>query len=683
MKNTKQKCAECLELYKKVFACSVDAMAVIDPEGYYLDQNRFHRELFGHSDEALRGLTPAVLFGESPFLEVKKDLYRHGIYRAELSGETASQAVKQIDLSIFPIKDDCGETLCYPMTHHDITGRREAEEALGLPIMAYALEGMMVTDLEGRILLINETFTKITGYSFREVVGKTPALLYSGRQGRSFHKEMWKALIRQGEWQGEIWNRRKDGTIYAESLHFTPYQDKDGQTTHYVGLFSDLSKHEISKERMIYFAHHDVLTGLPNQRLLTDRFAQAIKLAERKGGKLALLYIDLDHFKRLNDELGHTGGDEVLVTIARRLSGCVRDCDTVVRLPHDIFVVLLTESSEIEHAATISRKILHLVAKPILIETRPVVLGASIGVSLFPADGADSMTLLDHAQMAMSRVKNQGRNGYQFYSEELGTKTLERIDLKMAIQRAIDREEFQVYYQPQVDLKTGKISCVEALLRWRHPEKGLLSPSAFIPMAEETRLIVEIDTWVLRAACRQLKIWQDKGFPALRIAVNLSALQFQQQNLCPLVDDILRETGIAPDALELELTESITMHDVDKGVETMKRLHHLGVRIAVDDFGVGYSSLGYLRQFPIHTLKVDQSFVKGLCNNPDDAAITAAIIAMAQNLNLEVVAEGVETEDQMTFLRQHHCGSMQGFYFSRPLPADLLSEFLTTAPRLD
>ncbi len=658
-------------------------MAVIDPEGYYLDQNRFHQELFGHADENLQNLTPAIHFGDGPFSEIKKTLFKEEIYRAELVGKTAAQVEKQIDLSIFPIKDDCGEILCYLMTHHDITGRKEAEEALRLSIMGYALEGMMVTDCSGRILLINDTFTKITGYSFREVVGKTPEMLYSGRQGHSFHKQMWQTLLRKGRWQGEIWNRRKDGTIYAESLHFSPYQDKAGKTTHYIGLFSDLSKRELSEERMLYFAHHDVLTGLPNQRLLNDRFAQAIKQAERKKEKLALLYIDLDHFKRLNDQLGHTAGDELLVIIAGRLSGSVRDCDTVVRLPHDIFVILLTESSAIEHVATISQKILHLIAKPILIETQPVALNASIGISLFPADGTNSTTLLDHARIAMSRVKNQGRNGYQFYSEELGAKTLERIELKMAIQRAIDREEFQVYYQPQVSLATGQISCVEALIRWQHPQKGLVAPAAFIPMAEETRLIVEIDAWVLRVACKQLKIWQDAGFPKLRIAVNLSALQFQQQNLCALVDDILCESGIAPDALELELTERITMTDVDKGIETMKSLHQLGVRIAVDDFGVGYSSLGYLRQFPIHTLKVDQSFVKGLCDNPDDAAITAAIIAMAKSLNLKVIAEGVETKEQMDFLRQHHCGSMQGFYFSRPLPADLLGDFLAASPKLD
>lgn len=552
---------DCLSLDKKVFVCSSDAMAVINPEGYYLDQNRVHAELFGHPDEALNGLTPAIYFGDSSFLKIKKNLSEKGIYRSELSGKTASRAEKQIDLSISSIKDDQGKTLCYLMTHRDITECKTTEE------------------------------------------------------------------------------------------HIDP------------------------------LTHHDLLTGLPNRRLLTDRFSQAIKLAGRKGEKLALLYIDLDHFNRLRDELGHTSGDELLVTIAGRLSGCVRDCDTVIHLPLDIFVILLTETSEIEHAATISQKMLHLIAKPILIETGPVVLSASIGISLFPDDGTDSTTLLDHALVAMSRVKNQGRNGYQFYSEELGPKTLERIELKMAIQRAIEAEEFQVYYQPQIDMESGKIACVEALLRWSHPEKGLLPPSSFIPMAEETRLVVEIDTWVLRAACRQLKIWQDAGFPDLRIAINLSAFQFQQQNLCTLVDEILRETGIAPDALELELTESITMHDIDKGIETMKHLHHLGVRIAIDDFGVGYSSLGYLRQFPIHTLKIDQSFVKGICHNPDDAAITAAIIAMANNLNLEVIAEGVETKDQVIFLREHLCSNMQGFYFSRPLTADRFSHFLATPPQ--
>lgn len=552
-------------------------------------------------------------------------------------------------------------------------------KTLAETIIKHRLKGIMVLDLAGKIQIVNEAFSNITGYAQGEVSGLTPTFLYSGRQGEHFYKKMWKKLTADGEWQGEIWNRRKNGTIYPEWLSISGINDRFGKITHYVAIFSDITERKLSEERLVYLAYHDILTDLPNHRLLKERLAQAMKQAERKQQKLAILSIDLDHFKQVNEAFGRPLADELLIEVAARLKGAVRDSDTISRLSGDTFAILLTESSEIEHTATIAQKILNFLAKPILLDGHhPVVIGVSIGISLYPADGTDDLTLFAHADQAMRRVKEQGRNGYRFYSEEMGTRSLERIELKMAIRRALERNEFQLYYQPKFDLKTGEITCLESLIRWQHPEKGIILPSAFIPMAEETNLIIPIGEWGLRAACEQAKKWKNVGLPPLRMGVNFSARQFQQEKLLDRVLSVLKETGLETSDLELEITESIAMDQVDKGIKTMNQLSQHGVRLAIDDFGIGYSSLGYLRQFPVHTLKVDQSFIKNLSTNKDDAAITAAIIAMGHNLNLEVIAEGVETKNELGFLKEHQCDGVQGFYLSRPLPADLLEKFIRT-----
>ncbi len=553
----------------------------------------------------------------------------------------------------------------------------EIDTQLSASIMKHRLKGIMILDLAGKIKVVNEAFSKITGYSDEEVLGKIPTFLYSGRQGEHFHKKMWQQLSVDGEWQGEIWNRRKNGTIYPEWISISGIPNEAGKITHFVAIFSDITERKLSEERLVYLAHHDILTDLPNHRLLKERLIQGIKQAERKEQKLAILSIDLDHFKQVNEASGRTVGDELLITVASRLKSTVRDSDTISRLSGDTFAILLAESSEIEHTATIAQKILTLLSTPITLDGhRPIIITGSIGVSLYPEDGTDSKSLFTHAEQAMTRVKNQGRNGYKFYSEEIGARSLERIELKMAIRRALERDEFELYYQPKLDLKTGEITCLESLIRWRHPEKGLILPAAFIPMAEETNLIIPIGEWGLRVACEQSRRWRDKGLPPLRMAVNFSARQFQQENLVESVRTVLQETKLEPAALELEITESIAMNQVDKGIKTMNKLNALGVRLAIDDFGIGYSSLGYLRQFPVHTLKVDQSFVKNLPQNKDDAAITAAIIAMGHNLNLEVIAEGVETKSELTFLQAHDCDGVQGFYLSQPLPAEQLETFL-------
>ncbi len=422
------------------------------------------------------------------------------------------------------------------------------------------------------------------------------------------------------------------------------------------------------EERFIYLVHHDPLTDLPNRRLLMDRVGQAIKQADRDETPLSFLFIDLDRFKFINDAVGHEMGDRLLAAVARRLKGCVRGVNTVSRLMGDEFAILLSPPSDMQHTVAISQKILAAMSQPLTLDGRDFIISASIGISLYPTDGRNGETLLNRAKRAVYRVKEQGRNGYRFYSEEMNLQSGERIVLQSELRRALNREEFRVYYQPQVDLITGKIFGMEALVRWQHPERGFLSPAAFIPLAEEMNLIVPLGEWVLRTACRQTKAWLDAGFSELRIAVNLSTRQFQHRELSELVGNVLKETNLDPKYLDLEITETITMQDVEKSIVIMNQLSDLGVEFSVDDFGTGYSSLSYLKRFPLNTLKIDRSFVKGLSEDHDAEAITTAIIAMAHNLHLKVIAEGVESKEQLKFLRANRCDAMQGFYFSRPLP---------------
>ncbi len=672
-----------LEQYKKILEHSEDALAVLDLKGHYLMQNRPHQSCFGFPDAVLLGKTATLCWGEAAFIRVMAALSEKAIFCGEIVRHRDVESEKRFLLSIFPIFDAEGKAQAYLTMYPSLKITRGEEDQLRLAasVMGHRLKGMMVCDPEGRIELVNSSFTRITGYALEALVGKTVEHFYSGHQGADYYPALWKRLRESGQWQGELWCRGKDGLLFPASLEFSVIQNPQGQTTHYVGILSDIREREISEERLLYLGHHDILTRLPNRRLLEDRLVQALKQADRKGEQLALMHVDLDHFKPVNESLGSAIGDRILIEAGQRIKNCVRDADTVARMKHDTFIILLTESSEIEHTATIAQKILSLLSEPMLPDVPDIRLTASIGISLYPADSAEPKILLRHAEEAMRRVKNEGRNAYRFYSEEMGAQTLARIELKMAIQRAIEDKEFKVYYQPQVDLRSNTVFCVEALVRWQHPEKGLISPAAFIPMAEETSLILPLGEWVLRMACRQLKLWRAQGLTSLRMAVNLSAVQFRQAQLPSLVQEILEETGINPSDLELEITESITLENIDKGIETMNKLDQLGVRFAVDDFGIGFSSLGYLRQFPIHTLKVDQSFIKDLATNADDAAITAAIIAMAHNLNLDVIAEGVESEAHLDFLREHQCHKVQGYYFSRPLPAEDLEKYLSAGPQ--
>jgi diguanylate cyclase (GGDEF)-like protein/PAS domain S-box-containing protein len=551
----------------------------------------------------------------------------------------------------------------------DVTEKRLAEDKLreAAAVFRNTAEGVVITDAAGRIIEINEAFTVITGFEKDEVVGKNASLLQSGRHDCDFYKDMWHTLESTGHWRGELWNRRKDGTIYPELLTISQVTDADGHPNGFVGVFADITSIKQTEEQLTHLAHHDALTGLPNRLLFNARLDQSIRHAERNQEMLAVIFIDLDRFKNINDSLGHPAGDHMLKELAGRLLKLVRRDDTVARLSGDEFVVLLEAIGNADHAVLGVEKLMQAFADPVKIGESEVRVTASIGLSLYPQDGDDSATLLRNADAAMYRAKDDGRNNYQFYTAELTHVAFEHMFLESALRNALESQEFRLVYQPQFALTTGELTGLEALLRWDHPQQGVISPGRFIPIAEQSGLIKEIGRWVIEEACRQATQWRADGLNFGRIAVNVAGPQIQQPAFADIVQNALEQSGLSPTRLELEITESFVTHRTNVSIEQLSRLRALGIDIAIDDFGTGYSSLSYLKQLPIDKLKIDQAFVRDIPDDPNDMAIAEAVIAMGKALGLRVIAEGVETAEQAQFLREKGCQFAQGFYFSKPL----------------
>lgn len=568
-----------------------------------------------------------------------------------------------------PLYNSRREFMGVRASNTDITERVLAEEKMRLASKVFdnTSEGVLVTDVEGIIRFANQAFSRISGYTEAEVIGKTPSILSSGRHEKSFYSEMWNALNITGEWQGEIWNRRKNGEVYPEWLTISAIKDGYGKVTQYAAVFSDLTARKQDEERIKHLAYHDALTGLPNRFLFADRLQLAMAHARRNRAKLAVMFLDLDRFKYINDSLGHAAGDQLLQEVATRLSACVREDDTVARMGGDEFTLLLPGIRAVEDVAKIAQKIIDTLKASFRIGDRDLYITVSIGIAMYPNDGLEADALLSHADAAMYRAKEQGRNNYQLYTPNLNEAALERMNLEQGIRHAIERNEFILHYQPQVNVRTGKIAGVEALLRWQSPELGLVSPMRFIPLAEDTGLIIPIGEWVLGTACTQNMQWQKNGYPPLRMAVNLSARQFQQGDLVEKVASILETTGLEPCWLELEITESIAMQDVEFTAKTLREFKQMGVHIAIDDFGTGYSSLNYLKKFPISTLKIDQAFISDSMTNLEDAAIVSSILVLAQSLEYKAIAEGVETQEQFEFLQKRDCDEIQGFLFGKSM----------------
>ncbi len=580
------------------------------------------------------------------------------------------------------IRDEAGALEYFVVMVQDISERKRLEDSLRLSatVFEHAAEGVMIVDADACIVAVNRTFSEITGYSADEALGRNPRFLQSGKTPPDVYQDMWRQVMDKGIWRGELWNRRKDGTLFAELLTISAVRDEAGVTTHYVGLISDITTIKRSQETLDYQAHHDPLTDLPNRLLFEDRLAHARQRARRGDRQLAVLFIDLDRFKIINDMLGHPIGDDVLCGVGQRLLASLRESDTLARLGGDEFILLLESIDNEDDAAIVATKLLDDFREPVFAAGQEFVVSASIGISLYPRDGADVATLVRNADAAMYRAKERGRNSFDFYHADLTSSARERFTLESELRHALERNELRLHLQPQKRVADGHLSGAEALLRWQHASRGWISPAEFIPLAEETGLIVDIGAWVLETACAQLARWLRAGLKPPPISVNISEVQIRRGTLVTLVGEILARHAIPPGHLELEITESFIMHQSEERVSQLDQLRDMGVRLAIDDFGTGYSSLSYLKRFPIDCLKIDQSFVRGLPGDSDDAAICRAIIAMGRSLGLRTIAEGVEQAEQQVFLHEAGCEYIQGYHFARPMGFDdFETRFLSTS----
>jgi len=574
-----------------------------------------------------------------------------------------------------------GEALRMTGISRDVTRQRSNEDHLrqAAAVFEATQEGLLVTDSRGIIVHTNPSFSRITGYQAEDVLGSQPSILKSGRQDASFYRRMWDALQRDGVWSGEIWNRRKSGEVYPQWQHIRAVRNDQGELTHYVAVFSDLSSLKRSQHELDFLAHHDPLTGLPNRLLLRERIEQALARAEREQGGGALLVIDLDHFKHINDSLGHSTGDQLIKAVAERLQDCLDERCSLARLGGDEFAVIL-ESRQQQHASSLAQRLLEAMNAPFEVDEQTIYMSVSLGVSLFPEDARNVDHLMQHADAALFQAKASGRSLYAFYTPELTARARSHVQVEAALRHALDHDELRIYYQPVHDLASGRMVGVESLVRWQHPQRGLVPPSEFIPVAEESGLITALDAWMLDQACRQMRAWLDAGITLDFIAVNVSSRLFSRGGLEERVALALEQSGLAPHHLELEITESAVMQNFDQALELLCQLRLLGVHLAIDDFGTGYSSLMRLKRMPVHKLKIDQGFVAGLPDDAEDAAIACAVVALGQSMGLQVVAEGIERPDQAAFLLTHACDFGQGYWYGRPQPAQALLEKLPRNP---
>ena len=668
----------------------VDGIITIDKRGIVETFNLAAERIFGYTADEVIGRNINMLMPE-PYHSQHDDYLKHYLAggEAHIIGIGRIVEGRRKDGSIFPLELAVSETQLgqggiFTGIVRDITERQKAEARLRVAATAFeSQEAMVITDANNVILQVNRAFTESTGYTAEEAVGQKMNLVKSGRHDKAFYAAMWESVECIGYWQGEIWDRRKNGEIYPKWLTLTAVKGNDGVTTHYIGTHTDITERKTTEEKIKHLAFYDPLTQLPNRRLLQERLQHGIDLERREGNQLALLMLDLDHFKAVNDSLGHLAGDELLQQVAVRITSRLRDVDMVARLGGDEFIVLLENITHPRQAAQVAKEIVSDLSKPFkLTQSDDVRIGVSIGISLYPQHGDSLEILVDQADAAMCRAKDQGRGCFAYFSEDLTLAVRERIELENRLRRAIEQQELRVFYQPQIDITHDRIVGVEALVRWQDPNEGLIQPCRFIPIAEETGLIVEIGEWVLRQTCNQGLQWLADGLPPLTLAVNISPHQFRRSDICALIATVLSDTGFPPQYLELEITESGLMENQDNAADILNSLHAQGIRLVIDDFGTGYSSLANLKHFPLNALKIDKSFIVEIPHNEDDMEIAATIVAMGHTLGFKVLAEGVETPEQLAFLRKNGCDAYQGFIKSPPIPAEEFTELLRDQQRV-
>jgi diguanylate cyclase (GGDEF)-like protein/PAS domain S-box-containing protein len=655
-----------------------DSVVTMDLQGYITGWNAGAERLFGYAAEEIVGRNILLLYadadeGSDSFFNA---FLENGSREMKVRRRKKSGEVFWASVSLSVAHDESGVPNGLIGYVVDISSEREAEEKLRLHARIFdcAGEAIVVTDAEERVVSVNPAFCLISGHAEHEVLGTPLTEIQLGvRNGR--WEEIRETIAREGKWSGELQPRRRDGSDYPAWASISAVLGQGNSITHYCFVFADITERKEAEKQIYRLAYYDTLTNLPNRSLLYSLLEQALAEAHRRHSHGALLFIDLNRFKHINDSFGHAPADALLAEVGRRLAGTLRKEDVVSRLGGDEFVVALFDINRREDAAIVARKILAALGEPFFIEGHEILLSASIGISIFPDDGRDAETLIRNADVAMYRAKQLGTGSYLYYSREMNLRSLERLKTEGGLRHALERDEFVLHFQPQLDLSSGRIVGTEALLRWEQPEHGTISPAQFIPVAEETGLIIPIGEWVIDATCRQLRAWLDAGLQPVKVAVNLSPRQFSQ-NLPRTVMGYLQQHRIPPELLELEITESMLMHSADSVVAMMQEFAEAGVMMSLDDFGTGYSSLSYLKRFPIDTLKIDQSFVRGIPHDGDDSAIATAIIGMAKALRLRVIAEGVETQSQHDFLKDAGCDEIQGFWFSRPVCADAYAQLL-------
>ncbi|MCU1244227.1 MAG: sensor diguanylate cyclase/phosphodiesterase, partial [Acidobacteria bacterium] len=654
-----------------VVASSNDAILTKTLDGVIRSWNDGAERIFGYTRAEAVGRSITLIIPPELFDEERTilDRLRRGERIEHYETVRVARDGRRLDISltVSPIRNAGGQIVGASKVARDITERKRAEETLRTQstAMTASMDGIGILDEHLQFTYLNDALAKLYGYRDTETLLGRPLFdLYETDEKERLVTQILPAVQQRGRWRGEANGKKRDGTVFPQEISITSI-DAGGV----VCVVRDITERTYAEEQIKHLAYHDALTGLPNRLLFKDRLTVALSHAQRERTRLAILFLDLDRFKVINDSLGHNIGDQLLQAVAARVSSCVRESDTVARLGGDEFTLLLPNLLRSDDAAPIAQKILEAVRYPFHIEGREFFITTSIGISLYPEDGTDAETLIKNADTAMYQAKEQGRDNYQLFNAFVNAKALQRIALEHGLRRALQNDELEVHYQPIFDFRSGRITGMEALLRWNHPDMGVVPPAVFIPIAEATGTMVPIGLWAMRRACEQAKTWHDSGFRNLSLAVNLSVTQLQQADLVPRVHDVLAETGLPPRLLELEITESSAMQSPEGSIRTLYELKKLGIRISLDDFGTGHSSLSYLKRFPIDTLKIDQSFVRDITSDPDTAAIVTAIIAMAHSLRLKVIAEGVEFTDQANFLKRYGCDQMQGYLIRAPVPA--------------
>jgi len=658
----------------------------MDMAGYMTGWSRGAQILFGYTPEEVIGKHILFLYADEPDKhqsEIHELFLNHGNSLMEVRRRKKSGETFRANLALKHIHDDNNEAVGMEASLSKIAERLSAEEKqrLHARIIEDSDEGILITDTDERIVSVNAAFSRITGYSSGEVVGKPSDLLRSGVHGTDFRAQVRAAMHGGGAWHGEIIGRRKNGELFPQSVSIGVVRNRDGAVTHVFSIFSDVSVLRAAEDRMQQIVNYDSLTGLPNRTLFHQLVEQALSTARRNKDHGALLVIDLNRFTSVNDSLGHEVGDELLRQVGQRFRKVLRDEDILARVGGDEFVVALVSIQKREHSGLVAEKLLASLGPPFVIESHALHIEASVGIAIYPEDGLNTAALLRFADIAMKRVQLNFKSGYLFYSPEMNIRAKEQWQLEGELRQALTGHDLLLHYQPKVSLRSGRIVGAEALIRWSHPEQGMIYPAKFVPLAEETGLILELGNWVLEEACRQIRSWLDAGLEAIPIAINISARQFDNQ-LPKRLQAVIEQHGVPCELLKLEITESLLVRGPENVIPIMNELAAFGFTLALDDFGTGYSSLAYLKKFPISTLKIDRTFVIGIPEDENDCAIAQAIVTMGKQLRQEIVAEGVETLSQMTFLRHLGCDQLQGYLFSPPVAAEEFERMVREKRRL-